>query len=95
MIYFILLSETLSCSLFQIGPRALTVSTVVLGALAPPWLVAVAVCLAIAMDTATLFEDTVITRQASVTALTTLRDHTASPVFLVTMEIPGKEIYLA
>lgn len=69
-------------------------STAVLAALAPPWLVAVAVCPASVTDTATLFKDTVITRQASATALTTLRDHTASPVFLVTMEIPGKEFYL-
>lgn len=67
-------------------------STVVQVALVPPWLVVAAVCHVSATAMATHFEDTVTTRQASATALTTLRDHTVSPACLVTTETPGKEI---
>lgn len=68
-------------------------STAVQVALAQPWLVAAAVFPVSVTDTATLSRDTVTTRQASVTAPTTLRDHTASPVCLATMEIPGKDLH--
>lgn len=69
-------------------------STVVQGALVQSWLVAVDVCRASATGTATHFEDTVTTRQASATALTTLRDRTVSPVCLDTTETQGKKIVM-
>lgn len=73
----------------RIGPQGHTVNTAVQVALVQPWLVAAAVCRVSVTAMATLFEDTVTTRQASVTAPTTLRDHTVSPACLVTMETPG------
>lgn len=69
-------------------------STVVQGALVQSWRVAVDVCRASATGTATHFEDTVTTRQASATALTTLRDRTVSPVCLDTTETQGKKIVM-
>lgn len=79
----------------QTGLQAHTVSTAVPVALAQPWLVAVAVFPVSVTDMVTLCKDTVTTRQASVTAPTTLRDRTASPAYLVTMEIPGKHLHFA
>lgn len=73
----------------KIGPQAPTVSTAGLVALAQPCLVVVAVCSASVTVMVTLYEDTVTTRLASVTAHTTLMDHTASPACLVTMETLG------
>lgn len=67
-------------------------STVVQVVLVQPWLVVVAVCHVSATAMVTHSEDIVTTRQASATALTTLREHTVSPACLVTMETPGKEI---
>lgn len=67
-------------------------STVAPVALVQPWLVVAAVCHVSATATVTHSEDIVTTRRASATALTTRRDHTVSPVCLVTMETPGKEI---
>lgn len=67
-------------------------STAVPGASVQPWLGAVAVCLVSVMAMVTHCKDTVTTRQASVTAHTTLRDLTVSPAYLVTMETPGKKM---
>lgn len=65
-------------------------NTAVRGASVPPWLEAAAASPVSVMDMATRSKVTVTTRQASATALTTPRDHTASPAFLVTMETRGK-----
>lgn len=51
------------------------------------------VCLVSAMDMVTLCKDTATTRQANAIALTTLKDHTASPAYRVIMETPGKESF--
>ena len=68
-------------------------STAVQEASVQPWLAAAAVFLVSAMAMATQSRATVTTTQANATAPTTLRDHTASPACLVTMETPGKEIF--
>lgn len=83
----------ISPSLFQIGLQGPIVSTVVQVALAQPWLVVVAVCHVSATAMVTHSKVTVTTRQASATALTTLREHTVNPAFLAIMETPGKEIF--
>lgn len=69
-------------------------STVVQGASVQPWRIAADVCRASATGTATHFEDTVTTRQASATALTTLRGRTVSPVCLDTTVTQGKKIVM-
>lgn len=70
-------------------------NTAVQVALAQPWLEVADVCLASATDTVTHCKVTATTRQANAIALTTLKDHTASPAYRVTMETQGKELFTA